>query len=734
MSQQLNTPASNVSIYLNSVCPGYSELNDNTYYKLQNIPQYIKEISWPISNGKTIKKLHLDHNYLNIARPPMGPFESTTYVSLPRHVVHNFNDIIKSIEKAQEGNMHIGANVNPLTQDPFRNPNLNPGSITTIIDINQRKFQSKNPFNKLSNNLNKLFLKNDENYLNLQDESKILDYNAEGLNASDKLLISSNVNVLNIFGLSETSKFEQTIEKKTENFTKIIEKPLLRIKFDESSIITSLIAFTLHEEPIIVLGFHSGIITIIKPKTLKLRNFTFNSNILEESLEIIGVSSLHVINHNIYDYLIVVGFSNGEVAIINPEGKDLNYEKSISGKDEYVTFFKKFDLSPFATVCDDQVIGHFKISHKPITSIASTMFIEKSNQNSDLQPLIIAFASADGFVKFIDLMFTLNLNDYNNNNSIVTDIVSNYFNSGINDLKFSPDYKFFSIVGKGDLIEVFKMTYYNANGLLKRQQGRSRSGTINSINSFENQEIKYPPIIKSIQIVCRFKGHTNMVKSIQFLKDNDDSSSMYRLISCGNDGKIFVWEFDYKSIPKVKKPPQSSNHHQHHHQHHSKPRESRRSIHEKKNSIPIITHSPSPLPQTRSMHRRNKSEDPIFKNPSLTNLLNTKNINLTTVLQDDENKQRATPNANQIDLVISLYKQLLDIRNKKDPQKKYSQYGTIISPIINDKYVPSIAIPLVTIDLSTLIPDGKIDNFALDKYSFWCFCKNGDIFKYNIFT
>ena len=60
----------------------------------------------------------------------------------------------------------------------------------------------------------------------------------------------------------------------------------------------------------------------------------------------------------------------------------------------------------------------------------------------------------------------------------------------------------------------------------------------------------YPPLIKDIQIVGRFKGHTNIVKSTKFVKD-DFSTLVYKLVSCGYDGKIIVW--DYKALPKIKK-------------------------------------------------------------------------------------------------------------------------------------------------------------------------------------
>ncbi|KAI5959035.1 creC [Candida margitis] len=729
----------NTTMYLNSVCPGYTQLEDNEYHSLPNdMPRSTAEIAWPVTNGKSINaKLKLESDYLNIARPPLGPFESTTYVSLPLHLVNAFKEKVQQSDKRSEGNMHIGANVNPLTQDPFRNPNMNPGALTTIVETRTR-FQSKNPFNKLTTNLNKLFTK-DEFYDNVEaSDVSILSYN-DDFASCGRLLVSTNVNVLNVLGLSESSQFEHT--KVRENESKI-EQPLLRLQLSSKCVITSLTAFVFHEEPIIILGCNQGKVVIVKPRSMKMKQIDLNLN-SPESINLVNVSTVHAIRHPLYEYLIVTGTSNGEVFILNPLGRNemRNYKKEVVGTDSYVTYFRKFDLSLFGEPSDDQLIGHFKLCHKSITAISSTLSVENALRN-DLQPLLLAVASEDGFVKFIDFMFTYRLDQEEVSSSLVTDIVSNYFNTGISDIKFSPDFKFFSIVGKGDLIEVFKMTYYNINGLLRKpeRQGRSRSGTVNSHNSLytsmtatqslhdHGQEKSYPPMVKSIEIVCRFKGHTNSVRAIQFFNDNNSSSSsndslsVYKLVSCGNDGKIFVWEFDYKAVPKVKKPQAVVSQ--------SKPRESRRSIHEKKNSIHIVTHSPSPGPiHSRSAHRRNLStSDPILNTPSFTNLLSTKSLNLTSVLSDDP-----SPKPKQPETIISLYKQLLDIRVKKSPQKKFIQSSTIISPIVNDKYLPSISIPLVTIDLTSIVPDGKIDNVVIEKQAVWCFCKNGDIFKYAIY-
>ena len=81
--------------------------------------------------------------------------------------------------------------------------------------------------------------------------------------------------------------------------------------------------------------------------------------------------------------------------------------------------FQKFDLSPLGKIHNSFLVGHIKVSHKPITSISSTLPINKPLQSPESQPLILALASADGFVRFIDLIFTYNQN-YGNKNTLLS--------------------------------------------------------------------------------------------------------------------------------------------------------------------------------------------------------------------------------------------------------------------------------------------------------------------------
>lgn len=926
--QLLQLPSANG--FLNSVCPGITYLDYNVHFSLEEdltkLPQHgLLELDWPLvgNHSTATNKALLSPTYLHISRPPLnrvpGSNESTTYVSMPYHITNFFEKIVKTKEaaKSKDGGMHIGANVNPLVHDPFKLIHLNPGCLSTMIDLdnmknasaNSHNFASKNPFNKLTSNFNKLlkitnsntnandnnsnthnllaFLPDNKSNSNGHLIERIMNYDNESylneLNSpkTSKLLISSHINVLNVISIDDESNYKNTHEifadkpslpyneeyiQEGTQYPKVIENPLLRIQFQQHLIITSLVAFTsLAQHPIVVLGFGSGEIVMINLSLLTYQVFddlssnpvmpdsaSFNSYSYSNNLRQASVTSLSIISNNLYEFLIVAGYSNGEVAIIDPYAKSnddkskLRYSKRVVGKDDHVTYFKKFDLSPFTTTKEqldeypNYLIGHMKVSHKAITSITSTLPYNTSDNYNQSNPMIVAIASDDGLVRFIDLVSTYNMNygDTGNplNNSLICDMISNYFHNQISDIQFSPDFKFFCVVGKGDLIEIFKMTYYNINGFLTKYSNnhhanntnptgtsnyagisgrRSRSGTINSANSgsganipinnqflsptstmpsntyeharFDesihnvsnsniNMELTYPLIVKDIKIVSRFKGHTNTVHKIKFVlneenRDNielaSSNSPVYKLISCGYDGQIIIWEFDYKALPKVKR------------HHHLVSKQKRRYSMQPSPPPPFqpqfkskqVTHNPSNISSNRisasmsmktnqNYHARNISltqpDDAMSPSMSMASFqFNNLNApwnnavggtmsNMASVL-NGRNCSREISLENltdNIQVIVALYKSLYDLRLKRhytrlvlqesNNYKAKKRYSTIIHPIISDKLVPSIEVPLLVIDLSHWIKDGRLDGFYLDKLNFWCFGKNGDIFRYQI--
>lgn len=904
-----------VGMFLNSVCPGIQYLAANHHF---NLPiDSNNSIDWPLTDDavSVVKRALLSPSYLNISRPPLNShssqIESTTYVSLPFHILQSFKDSIdynRANNTSVDGNFQIAANVNPLLNDPFKLVHLNPGCLSQIIEVspkfdpsmgttngNATSFSHKNPFNKLSSNFNKLLklsttstmypyhLINGNNVtssINSHHTSasspsgststsassayelvtKILDYHSDTYKSqlcSKSLLISVHVNVLNVLALGPSgfvNTKEQPSDKPIIHFdtsrngsqdangapittgnntttptnptpfsSSSVEIPLLRVQFRKSSLVVVLKSFCNSlGQPVVCLGFDLGEILV-----LNLSDLSFNVlTSVQGDDDNVYVTSIDVILHGL-SMLVVAGYSNGEVAIFDPLKNDTEpYTKRVVGLDEFVTYFKKFDLSPFdlkfqnkdLTTSNTAVVGHFKVSHKPITSITSTVpyppALTASDLSGDLEslshlpsPMVLVLGSDDGFVRFIDLIATYGSNiDLQANqtisNSILTDIVSNYFNDGITSINFSPDFRFLCIAGKGDLIEVFKMTYYNVNGLLSGGHKhhhpsvsgggtggvgkRSRSGTLNSTTlnallgpptsvflsplattpsvSFEMNNIDHallqedssstsvnasananssantnnnklhPPTIKDIKIVARFKGHTNSIRRVEFLhesKQGNPNSLVYKLISCGFDGKIIIWDFDYKALPKVKES-------------HSLTGVTHTT---RKKSFARNTHTHSPSPVSRGKHVSpvntgtgvNVQTSQPLKHHNRTKSWGNNNTNyhideMTPGLVVNDNEVKIV---DSINIINSLYKNLFELRLKKHYSKLLHgkpgiQKTVLIHPIVSDNLVPSIEIPLLELDLSHWVGDGKIEGFHLEGHSFWCFAKNGDIFRYLI--
>ncbi|GEQ70588.1 hypothetical protein JCM33374_g4266 [Metschnikowia sp. JCM 33374] len=628
--------------------------------------------------------------------------------------------------------------------------------------------------------------------------------------STSKLLVSASVNVVNVFAIGEnhkyscTSTFQSTapifpqpptpvvssthssgassssVHSSSVPYKKVIERPILRLQLNTHLLVTSLL--TLSNEMLIVIGLSNGDIFLINLASLTFRhlddlgNHDYKSSASNLS-SVNAVTSLCAVAHPTHDLLIIAGYATGEVVILDPNGgpktSDGMYTKTVVGSDRFVTYFKIFDLSGWckrdAALADETspayLIGHFKISHKPITSIASTMPHE-SSVNNPHKPMIIAFASEDGLVRFVDLTATYGKNYGNSDNfynsPILTDIVSNYFQDGVRDIGFSPDNKFFVSCGKGDLVEIFKMSYYNVNALLHKnggapsnRGGRSRSGTINSSNSsniqssasflgygstpasldvpkVESSETYYAPAIKDIAIVSRLKGHMNTVQKVSFLSKDQyfspgdiSTSGTYNLITCGNDGKVNLWEFNNKALPRIKKCHFTTvtRRPSHHGDSASTPQLQSLSSRRKSLSSPSLT-------RTQKSARPFNSEDlqltTSFSKLGINNLLSSNSQTMTSPENTEE----------QLQIVFSLYRSLYEMRLKKHyaKQKKElrAKYSCVVHGIVNDKDLPSIQVPLLEMDLSCLVKNGHISGYHCDSKDFWIYGKSGDIFRYEI--
>lgn len=861
------------SVFLSTVCPGVPVLDDNTYFAVSSLLdnskiEAIQQYNWPLTGLVTSPTIlaFLEDKYLHVARPPYltddnKNVESSTYVPLPLHITSLFSQVVSEVaEKNSNSNnrhLHIGASVNPLVHDPFRLVLLNPGCLSSIIRLhpgvkthNGTGGGMREPLNKMATSINRL-LRNDKSdlqpatpyfhlILNSVDSdsgshrktpkespfSHLIDFNHNIYNSQIKsptvlkLMVSVNVNVLNVIALNEDFDFNNTstvvstttlypisnapakanlsvssaasvslLHSQVPPYNKVIEKPILRVQLDSSLVVTRMI--TLEAEMAVVLGLNTGLIVYINLQDLTYRHFSDLGTSLQTSEHAPvsipdTITSLNAIYHPTRNQLLIAGFASGEVMIIDPSAPAnpslVSYMKKVVGKDKFITFFKKFDLSflpnsePLPTSdinAPPYIVGHFKISHKPITSIASTLAHSARIQFPN-NPMVLAFASDDGLIRFIDLIAThgQNYGDPSNfyNLVILTDIISNYFQDGVSFIEFSPDFRFLCVCGKGDAIEIFKMIYYNVNGLLlkntesSKKTQRSRSNTVNSSTSnthnlslfsppissnasqtFESHredshETRYPPIIKDIVIVSRFKAHTNTVERVAFVKADEfhqtktkSGHDVYNFISCGRDGNVMVWELNTKAFTKTKKTHIIANHRNQSVVSEKKSERNPSLISE--NMTVSHSHStrglPVGLPLNRK-HQRNKSitshDDTAlghsFSALGINNILGSSPPQLT---QNDNSKE-------QNNIVMSLYRSLGELRLKRHYGKLdiKAKYQCVIHGIVDDMDLPIMRIPLLIMDLLSLIREGSISGFHLASNDFWVFGNTGDIFRYRI--
>lgn len=869
------------SLFLDTVCPGPDHLEDNLHFSLEDEAATLGETAqfiWPLLDSSTsTAKAHLDPTYLNIARPPLNHksyqnTESTTYVALPYHVRKLFDKVV--INKVAMH--HIGANVNPLQQDPFEPLQLNPGCISAMIVLdNLSRYEQqaapvemKTSFHKMTLGLNRLLrmgaaesaaathsapllgaFEATAPHLVFKD---LLDHDARTyvtklrLPMTSKLLVLANVNVVNVIGINDQFDYSGTSDvtaykayfplssesstnsndaadsdgnnmsgNKTSNatsngngngnvnadggtnpstgtaaptstscrpYTKTIEKPLLRFTLQPHLIVTAILAFANY--PTVVLGLNSGAIIVLNLLHLTYRvfdNLGFPSaaeHLLTRSSSN-SVTSFETIRHPHHDLLLVVGYALGDIIILDPNAADSprKYLKTPVGRDRFVTYFKKFDLSPLHKLplprdpldtSPPYLVGHFKVSHKAITSLASTLNPDHLGGSSQ-PPMIIAAASDDGLVRIVDLIATHGANygdlaDFYNQ-LIVTDIVAGYFQDGVRSVAFSHDARFLCIAGKGDMIEVFKMTYYNVNSLVSQKRpgsgraaaGRSRSGTINSLGSGGNfasstflspinttpstsmdlnrdesteshNSLLYPPTIKQIFIVSRLKGHMNTVENVSFYRPADryrahshnTHLSTYKIISCGSDGRVMMWDLDYKALPRSRKQPAGVP-----------------KGHAKEHGVSTQQkeHLPSlPGPSIVRKHQRARLALSVDEAP-LNSLFSALGIN--NLLSQTPPTLAPENSENQPQILFSIYRSLYEVRHKrhyqhfsaKDARKRYP---CVIHEVTSDKQLPLIEIPLLDLDLSALTRQGRIQCCYINPFNMWIFTRSGDIFRYTL--
>lgn len=217
-------------------------------------------------------------------------------------------------------------------------------------------------------------------------------------------------------------------------------------------------------------------------------------------------------------------------------------------------------------------------------------------------------------------------------------------------------------------------------------------------------------------MVGRLKGHTNTVRRVQFIKEQT-AGLVYKIISCGFDGKVILWEFDYLAMTKVKRAPTKR-----------RAPHKRRSLSVKARPI-VMSSSPGPR-RSGDLHVRSRSITKDELSVPLLSVTSPQNgASLNRILSNVSHESQEHPEA-----VATLYQSLYSLRVRRHyrAMKRDDSHTTVFHSIVPDKDVPTFEVPLWSVDLSSLIRDGKVEGVHLGTSHLWCYSKAGDVFCYRI--
>ncbi|ODQ77113.1 hypothetical protein BABINDRAFT_163843 [Babjeviella inositovora NRRL Y-12698] len=686
----LSTTSSAPQFYQNTISP-IAQLELNSLWR--TVPAQL--------SFADIEETYAARLALNIGRSMWSRGDPNTYQSIPVHIWHkrkhaldtsgiinassfmptNPYNQLPATDKdkiADPEAIPFGSNVNPLVPDPIGHVHLTPGCVAVVsyLQKGQKRAALAAPKTSLVRNASQLITR-----------TLIADNLNKRLQTTDSILTSVNGRVLNVMAVSPLLVSpENTVEpvapalgemalasdvvsslfRKEFTTGQNLDTPLLRIVFS-LYVISALAVFdTTSERLDIAVGFTNGDIFWVDLLSEKIKYSRFNKN-----GKIIN-SGIVSITWSQCGQWLIVGFANGEVAIFDRAGDDAEmYPKQLESAEKYLAVYKSMKSGYFAEAVGKKgpgvsnPVAHYKLSNKPITSIT----INSADAN------MLSITSDDGYTRLMDLPLTKRpvLSEK------VSDMLPGYF-GGVLCSAFSPDGKFLAIGGEDDLIAIYQLSYVNLGQLIHKtlSGGGSQASFMGGSTTLATHNIL------NVKLVARLEGHKSWVRDIKFDLEKcppvDTSSPVtYRIGSVGDDSRLFFWDFNPKSVPKVKKQPSST-----------KPKKEKKKLHHQRQRSGEIT-----LPHVSSSSHMQQIHQ-LLRSANSTNLLTGLNQASASTLELVEHFTR--------------------------------NYETTLHRNISNKDMGYV-LPVLEVDLNI----GKMSGVIFDgrQKLLWGVCKSGDIIRWS---
>ncbi|CDK27406.1 unnamed protein product [Kuraishia capsulata CBS 1993] len=399
----------------------------------------------------------------------------------------------------------IGCSINPLVSDPFRNVHLTPGCITTIVPLDETPHSSnangkgfsgkiwgkKSDKQGHGSHIDGLdFLKQPRSSLS-RTTSNFVAKVATADNMSKKLNMAKSVLIAGHGRLINVINLSPN-PKEME-----VDAPLLRVTLTVG-VITCVSTFkyvtsTGEKNLDVLVGLSTGDIIWFNPFRMKYSRWNKNAKLIRKSVMSLAWSRC--------GRFAIAGFSNGEVMTFKRDQEDeenYSHHVDVLKKNKYMRWFRSGE-----TAHEANPASHIKLCTRAITSIKIHPHLHN----------LAVITSDDGFFRIMDLQ-----------REFITDVVPSYY-GGLLCSEITSDGKYLLVGGEDDFVAIYEFLLSSAQ------------------SSFQG----------TVKLVGRLQGSASWVRGVTIDEFKTTNGILYRIGSVSDDGRLQLYEFQPRNLPKVKK-------------------------------------------------------------------------------------------------------------------------------------------------------------------------------------
>ncbi|VEU21423.1 DEKNAAC102244 [Brettanomyces naardenensis] len=486
---------------------------------------------------------------IRISRTPLMAADPRTYASMSKFVEHNLRRYHSTLANANQNQLTrplslppemvgvqadgktevlpLGCSINPLSSDPFKNVHLTPGCLCSIVDykvVRQWQARLSKPgaqrtaalstggFEPEHSSKNRgvassstsdptcashplTIPKNNLPRNNSPFIARV--FTGDNFNkkfaAAEKLLVGCHGRAVNVIILDDDPKHIE------------VDPPILRLYIHDGVITCTdtypYITPTGEKNFDVLIGLASGDLMWLNPMKQKFSIWNKNGCLKKSPVTSVEWSKCGT--------FATAGFADGDVMVFSRDLEDDEEygetPKEPVYKDRYMRTYRSLRSNGSGGNAHvSNPIAHYKFSKKSIVDMTTHPYYHN----------IVAMACDDGYLRIFDLL-----------KERLTDLQESYY-AGFLTVSFTEDGKYLLAGGEDDLVSIYE---------------------------FQGVSLLAPSNSGLIKLVARLQGSESWVRDITVDRHRSKTGILYRIGTVGDDGALRFYEFQPRSLPKIKK-------------------------------------------------------------------------------------------------------------------------------------------------------------------------------------